>query len=529
MIKWLGVERWALVLCCLGLVAASCSSVDTLGSSSESDAGTASTAQSSDSASSDSASADSDESEQEDDGNDEQGSAEFDRPGTGIEGADGIGDSFYPQLGNSGYDVGHYDLDFTFDPDSRAIDGVATLDLTPSEELASFNLDLFGLSVNKVEIDGELAGYERTDSELTVWAEDPLPEGTVTKVAVHYEGVPSLVSSASAGAPNDGWFDAGHVVYVAGEPFGAAGWFPANDHPLDKATFRIAVTVPDNLEVASNGELVSEPPETSSGEPHQWVYEADDPQATYLTTLVIGDLEFLPPSKASGGLGKEVTIRHVAEEGLAEATEITMANTGPMVEEFVELFGPYPFDEYGAVVVDEPLGFALETQTLSIFGSDLVGTTDFENVVAHELAHQWFGNHVSLGDWEDIWLNEGFATYSEALWDEASRGVDINVRMESMYQFMNESPTIPPGSPPASDLFNFSVYFRGALVLHALRLTIGDDAFFELLQTYVERFGGGSARTADFIDLSEEISGEELDDFFNAWLYEEVMPPLPEP
>lgn len=519
--------KWGLVACCLLLVAASCGESATLGSQKANPNSTETTTSSQPSDRSDPSDAPEGLRER-DRSSDTAGSAGFEPPSSGAVGADGVGDSYYPNLGNGGYDISHYDLDIVFDPDTRGIEAVATLDLTPSEELASFNLDLSGLTVTMVEIDDELAGFARDAQELTIWAEEPLAASEQVKVTVHYEGTPAPVAGI-AGSPNDGWIDDGEIVFVAGEPFGASGWFPVNDHPLDKATYQIAVTVPDDLQVAANGERRSELPTTSTGEPHQWIFEADNEQASYLTIVVIGKLEFLPESEVAGGPGKTVTIRNVSEVGIAEETELTMSNAGQMVEEFAELFGPYPFDEYGAVVVNQPLGFALETQTLSIFGSDLVGTLQTENIVAHELAHQWFGNHVSVGDWEDIWLNEGFATYSEFLWAEASTpGYNINDEMSLLHSFLpSEFVGDPPGSPPPSNLFSPAVYFRGGLALHALRLTVGDDAFFEILRTYIDRFGGKTASTADFVAVSEEVSKQELGDFFDDWIYGDSLPPLP--
>jgi aminopeptidase N len=209
------------------------------------------------------------------------------------------------------------------------------------------------------------------------------------------------------------------------------------------------------------------------------------------------------------------------------------ARQGEMLSLYSDLFGPYPFEVYGAAVMSVPTGSAMETQTLSLFGSDQVTTGDpagSELVIAHEASHQWFGDSVSVGDWRDIWLNEGFATYAEGLWLEHAQGPEafaswVGERYNTALQNANEM--VAPGSPSATDLFNSGVYVRGALALHALRLQLGDDAFFATLRAYAARFRSGTARTSDFKAVAEEISGKDLEAFFAAWIYGAALPALP--
>ncbi|MBI3162796.1 MAG: hypothetical protein HYZ23_09810 [Chloroflexi bacterium] len=232
--------------------------------------------------------------------------------------------------------------------------------------------------------------------------------------------------------------------------------------------------------------------------------------------------------EAEGG----VPIRNYYSTGLEENVREPFARQGRMIDYFSELFGPYPFDVYGALVMDTEFGAALENQTLSIFGIDMIDVDDVEEtelVVAHELAHQWFGDSVSLADWGDIWLNEGFATYAEALWYEHLYGQDgLDEYVEYLYSVVDEydDTGTPPGDPPADDLFNSGVYEWGGLTLHALRLEVGDETFFEILKTYHERYKNGNATTEDFISIAEEVSKKELSEFFNDWLYKGILPPL---
>lgn len=437
-------------------------------------------------------------------------------------GSDGAGDNYYPTYGNGGYDVSNYFLDLDWDDDERTIDGDATITMTATQDLAQFNLDLVGLEVTQVVVDGEAATFERLGRELQIRPATAIVDGAEAVVVVSYNGRPRLLDSI--GAPfSTGWTDLGDHIVVAGEPEGAAGWYPVNEHPIDKATYRIEITADSDLAVAANGTQLSV---VEDGDKTTWIYESVNPQAHYLTTVAIGD--FLPHQGEPSESG--VLVRHFFHRNVFDESVATMRRTGQMIDAFEEVFGPYPFENYGAVVVDADLGFALETQTLSVFGRDLVDSfASREDIVAHELAHQWFGNHISVGQWSDIWLNEGFATYSEYLWLEASEpGYDIDAAVRGDYNDLNFLLATPAGAPPASDLFNASVYLRGGFTLHALRTTIGDDAFFQLLNTYVEEFGGANAVTRDFTSLAEDISGQDLDAFFDAWLFDPQVPPLPE-
>jgi aminopeptidase N len=224
-------------------------------------------------------------------------------------------------------------------------------------------------------------------------------------------------------------------------------------------------------------------------------------------------------------------IRNYFPPEIATAAEKTFGRTGQMIDYFDDLFGPYPFEAYGVAVVDKDLGYALETQTLSLFGRDIAraGPARAETVVAHELSHQWFGDSVSVENWQDIWLNEGFATYAEWLWQEHMRGGkarDESVRQT--YDFLKTRQAPPPGKPPANDLFNAGVYGRGALTLHALRLRVGDELFFRILRAYTDRYRYGNASTADFIAVAEDVGKQDLAAFFDGWLNAEKLPAIAE-
>jgi aminopeptidase N len=429
-------------------------------------------------------------------------------------GADGVGDPYFPELGNGGYDVERYVLDIGWTPDGGRIDGVARVEAVATQRLSRFDLDLVGLDVAEVTVDGEAASVERQgERELVVTPEAPIDSGAAFVAEVTYGGVPQDLPVVG-GVIEPGWTADGEEVYVLGEPDGASTFFPANDHPSDKAAYELRITVPDGLEVAANGQLAEQIPADGGGQ--TWVFDAPDPMASYLVQVVIGDLEFATASGPDG-----LPIRHAFDADVAEVAEPAVARTGEMIDVYDDLFGTYPFVAYGAVVVDDQLGLALETQTLSIFGPDSV--TD-ETIVAHELAHQWFGNHVSPATWRDIWLNEGFAVYASWLWSERTGGPSADEFARSMSA--ESGLDRPPADPGAEDLFDVSVYYRGALTLHVLRNELGDDAFFGLLRAWIDRYGGHSATTADFEALAADRSGRDLSGLFDAWLRAPRVPDL---
>jgi aminopeptidase N len=247
--------------------------------------------------------------------------------------------------------------------------------------------------------------------------------------------------------------------------------------------------------------------------------------ASYLATVNIGDFVRTDESGPRG-----LPIRNYFPRAIAGTAAPVFAPTAEMLDYFEGLFGPYPFEAYGVVVPDEELGFALETQTLSVFGRDIATARPdrAERIVAHELVHQWFGNSVSVYNWQDIWLNEGFATLGEWLWTEHTDGkTAADAAIRGTYESFLRRQAPPPGRPPADDLFNQSVYGRGGLTLVALRLHVGDEAFFNILRTYAGRFRYSNASTADFIAVAEEVTGSNLDALFQDWLYNQELPAIP--
>ncbi|MDH3680449.1 MAG: M1 family metallopeptidase [Acidimicrobiia bacterium] len=438
---------------------------------------------------------------------------------TGSVGAPTLDDPYVGTFGNGGYDVEHYDLAIAWDPAGQRLDGVTTITATATQELTRFNLDLVGLDVESVTVDGEPAASTHAEPELSITPASPLAAGQQFTVTVTYGGTPGPIDDPSVSTPiPSGWHTRDDFIYVAGEPVSAATFHPVNDHPSDKAAFTYRITAPSELTAAANGTLASK---EDDGATTTWVFEQPFPQASYLTTILIGSFEILDDGETASG----IPIRNVIDSDLVASGGPAFEGQPEMLDFFETVFGPYPFDVYGAALVQDGFGGALETQTLSIFGQDVIGLAGIaELVIAHEAAHQWFGNHVSISEWEDIWLNEGFATYAEALWFEHA---DPNFSWEAWIEqvsFYGPFLEAPVHEPARAELFGVPVYQRGGLTLHALRRQIGDETFFELLQTWSERFGGGNASTQDFEDLAEELSGQELDDFFDTWLRTPELP-----
>ncbi len=440
-------------------------------------------------------------------------------------GAPGLGDSLYPHLGNAGYDVQHYTLDLTVnDVATSDLEGTTIIEARATQNLSSFNLDFIGFEITTILVNDKPAEFQRSWQELTVTPPGVLAENEPFTVEVQYQGSPGEMDSMAIQIQT-GWitFDGGS--FVLSEPDGAASFYPVNDHPLDKATYTFRVTVPEPFEAAANGVLKET---IDNGDTTTFLFEARDPMASYLATVNIDEFD-LETSQSEGG----VPIRNYYPSGLPEEMRKPFARQGEMIDYFSDLFGDYPFELYGALVIDLEFGAALETQTLSIFSKAMIDANQpegSEQVVAHELAHQWFGDSVSLADWRDIWLNESFATYAQGLWTEHTRGrEELDEWVRRLYAFVREEreSMSPPGEPPGDRLFNQGVYSWGALCLHALRLEVGDENFFDILKTYHERFADGNARTADFIAVAEEVSGKELSAFFDSWLYSEELAPIP--
>lgn len=432
-------------------------------------------------------------------------------------GADGAGDPYYPRMGNGGYDALHYDVALAVDVAKNAIAGTSTMRARAEHPLSAFNLDLAGLTVARVAVNGQPAQFSRVDQELIITPTVPIAAGAIFRATVTYFGTPDPIDDPAAGFGTVGWKAQDNGVFVVSQPSGAMNWYPVNNHPSDKATYAFSISVPKGYQAAANGTL-RRVIEGTAGDTYIW--ESDDRIASYLTTVHIADFDLEEDSVVNG-----VRIRNYFPTEIDGSVRSKFAKTPEMLRFLEELIAPYPYDEYGVVLLTIPLNWALETQTLSTFGSN--GSSEL--VVAHELIHQWFGNSVTPARWEDIWLNEGFATYLSYLWlEESSGSARFEQLMRDNYAFLSSTNAQPPGSVEVGALFSRTVYVRGAWVLHALRLEVGDEQFREILQTYYRRFADDNVTTGDFITVANEIAQRDVSGVIEAWLYGPDLPPLPE-
>jgi aminopeptidase N len=433
-------------------------------------------------------------------------------------GAAGIGDAYYPLLGNGGYDVRHYTLTLDLDVAAGRIrDATATLDAVATQHLSAFNLDYRGPVIDAITVDGRPASWNRDGGELTITPTTPIASGAAFQTTVRYHGTPTV---DSADRFERGWWTSGDSIFTVGEPAGADRWYPVNGHPRDKATYTLIVTVPEPYTVVANGALVAETelPGSGGGPPRRtFTWENDDPTASYLVLIHAAELDI---QKETGPGG--ITLIEAFPPDFSNQEARYFAQVPEMIATFEEYFGPYPFSSLGSTVfADSAFDAALETQGMVGYDRSAVS----ERTVAHEVAHQWFGNSVSPARWQDIWLNEGLARYAEVLWFEAAHGrqaanAHLNRQMSSLAT-VTRTPNgagVLIGDPGPDHLFSEVVYAGGALLLDDLRHRIGDDTFFQLLREWAARYRYGTATTDDFIALAEEVSGEDLDAFFADWL-----------
>ncbi len=333
-------------------------------------------------------------------------------------GAAGVGDAYFPTYGNGGYDVDSYDLDITYDPATDRLDGEASIRAKATETLCSFNLDLVGLDVTRVEVDHRDATWTRQGQELIITPRHPLRAGHRFSVEVEYGGVPVAFEIPGFGLPA-GFMATPDGAIVAGQPEVATAWFPVNDHPIDKASYSFDVTVPDGYEVVANGVLGGQ--RTRHGWT-TWRWDAREPMASYLATIDIGAWD-VTTWRTDTGLRVYDAVDSAITGGLRAEIDSSLSRQDEVIDLLSDAFGPYPFRTAGGIVDNhDDLFFALETQTRSVYSKyfwlDGDVPVNGDSVVAHEMAHQWFGDDLALARWQDIWLNEGFATYAEWLWAE---------------------------------------------------------------------------------------------------------------
>jgi aminopeptidase N len=426
-------------------------------------------------------------------------------------GSAGLGDPFFPNAGNGGYDVGNYSLTLSYDPATNHLAGTAAITATATQGLSQFNLDLRGFTISQLLVDGRDASFARDGQELIITPRAGIRAGNSFTVTVGYAGTPSVVTDPDQS--NEGWVPTDDGAFVVGEPQGSPAWYPVNDNPRDKAAYDFAVTVPDGLTVMANGVLVSN---ATSGGKTTWVWRETDPMAPYLSTATLGRFDLTVSAVA--GIPSYVAVDPQLSKGQV------LSKLPAIVEFYISIYGPYPFNAVGSIVDSaKVVGYSLETQTKPVYDR-----MPNEATLAHELSHMWYGDSVTLTQWPDIWLHEGFATWSEWIWSEHSGNKSAHQWFETLYNTPAQDirfwtpPPANPGSPVF--LFNGTIYYRGAMTLQALREKVGDFAFFQIMRTWATQNRYGNVTTAEFIALSEQISGMDLEHFFDVWIYQPDKP-----
>ncbi|WP_029900388.1 M1 family metallopeptidase [Nocardia brasiliensis] len=424
-------------------------------------------------------------------------------------GAPGLGDPYYPLDGNGGYDARHYDVTIEYDPPSHQLTGSTRIDAVATQALRMFNLDFAGPDVRMVSVNNMPASFARNgEHELTVTPMLPLLPGFAFTVTVDYAGT-------AANTEGDGWtYAPSGGAFAAGEPHSASTWYPLNDTPLDKATFALHATVPAEWEVVSNGLRTQD---AVHGDRRTVSWAVNQPVVGYLTTVAIDKFSFLEQRRANG----TPLISAFAPE--AERNRETEQRL-PEILDFIEsLYGPYPFETSGGIYVDADIMFSLETQTRPIYAP----WTDLPTVV-HEIAHQWWGDSVSVRQWSDICLNECFASYTaDYLWPEQKEGKDVDAEYrQTLQKYLDNSEfwQIPLANPGAGNEFT-SVYYRGPLFLHALRRQLGDAVFFGAVREFNAKHAYGNASMPEFRKFVQSKSSTDLTGFFDAWLDQAAPPP----
>lgn len=458
-------------------------------------------------------------------------------------GAPGSGDPYFPNAGNGGYDVLHYDLDLRYTPPSDPsvlvghLTAEATITLRATEDLDALNFDLRGHEVFAVWVygrdknDGKSKGQAvpaewsqmRDDAsrvwELGIQLRPKLKAGQQATIEIEYSG--------NTGRPVDttgalyGWVTTADGAMVVNEPEGASTWYPVNDDPEDKATYTFRITVPEGKAAVANG-LPDGGPVTKGGWT-TWAWEASDPMASYLSTASVGDFVLSYDEGLRGLPIINAIDAGVTGQALTD-TNAALALQPRMISFLERLFGRYPFEAFGAIVDDDSVGYALETQTRPVYSQ-----VASENTIAHELGHQWFGNAVSPADWQDIWLNEGWATYIEWLWAEHQGKATVAKQFSDAVAELDRKNlwALNIADPGRDKLFVEQIYRRGGAAIHALRAKVGEAAFFKGAREWLGRYDDSSATTEDFEAVMEEASSQPLDAFFNDWLRELNRPAMP--
>ena len=471
-----------------------------------------------------------------------------------VAGARTLNDPVFPQIGNGGYDVGHYDLVLNYDPAANTFGAgtKTTIDAVATQNLREFSLDFQDLNVSAVLVNGTAATFTQgvatsplvgkagvTPTQLTklvVTPQSTLPRGQAFRVEVRYSGEPQQMTDAD-GSP-EGWIRACSSstscdgAFVVNEPNGAQTFMPSNNHPRDKATIDTHTTVPSTHVAFGVGELVGGTPVDNGNGTRTWNWTEDDPTATYLTTATVGLFEYTTPNMTETSTSRTLPIHRAydssANSGQAAAVNGSFSLIPTQMNQLSGWYGPYPFDSTGGIADRTTgVGYALEVQTKPHYATLTVDPS----TQVHELAHQWFGNSVSPANWRELWFNEGWARFSE--WYSNGPG-HAQIQFSGYYNNPATSWSLAPRAIDPITLFNVNaVYDRPAAAIEGYREILNDDTkFLSFAKGLITEYGYGLIDYPQFVEETVAASGftgaeaDKLRQYWDQWLNGTTKPSL---
>ena len=429
-------------------------------------------------------------------------------------------DSYAPQSGDLTFDVESYELDLSYRVRTNRLEGRAVVNAVAAVPTSSVALDLIGLRASRVRVDGDRrTAYAQGPRKVRVVLPRRMEPGERFSIEVTYAGAPAPRRTRWG---TIGFEELEDGALVAAQPTGAPTWFPCNDRPDDRARYSITVATDAGYTAVATGALVGS---ARRGQFEARTFRSDVPTATYLTALHIGRYVSTALPGSAGPAELRVAVVHPPALRIEVAT--AFAPVPRMMQLFESAFGPYPQDACTLVVTPDELEIPLEAQGMAVFGANHLDPAS-ERLVAHELAHQWFGNSVGVARWQDIWLNEGFACYAEWMWSETSGRQTIDEKAARHYARLAVlDQDLVLADPGPELMFDDRVYKRGALMLYALRQRMGESAFAALLREWASAGAGSSVTTADFRALVVRRAGADIDELLTAWLDRPELPPMP--
>jgi aminopeptidase N len=423
------------------------------------------------------------------------------------------------------FTINHMKLEAELDLKSRTVSCSQQLEITAVQDAGELALDAVDLDVKSAAVNGKKTAFRAVGDKLTLKLAKPLKEGDRAQVSISYSAKPR--KGMYFVSPDKHYPDKKPEVWTQGETVEASHWFPCIDHPLVKFSSEITVIVPEGYTAISNGRLVK----TEKGKKWRYHWSESNPHPAYLTSIVAGRYTEI----------NEGSLYYYVPPEMAHDAKRSFDRTGDMVKFFEEYLGTkYPYEKYSQVCVQDFVYGGMENSSCTTLTLDTLHdkkahvdyTSDY--LVAHELAHQWFGDLVTCRDWQHIWLNEGFATYCESLYWEASRGTDEfhYYVMQTADDYLEEAasryvrPIVAKVYKHPDDLFDRHSYEKGGCVLHMLRSHVGDAHFRRALKIYLQRFANSTAETDDLRKVFELETGKSLQQFFDQWVYREGHPDL---